>query len=403
MKKRKNKTNTLVFIGNYLDEKIIKERGLLAPNPAGSNRMWRLSKAIQAQGFLSYIISPACSARIKFSSKIIHPARVVKKNGILVVYAPALAIPYLSIFFEFFSMSWIFLRLYFLRNIKLTMLYCYYPSTILVALISKILRIKIIEDLEDIVTPRVSDWFNKPIMFSLQQSFGGLLMKMSIYLSDLIIIPSSKFLFKTIENKNYLVIDGCIDVSGDTSLIFEDEKITVLLAGMLDEEQGVNLYLNALSILNNNEKLAERFRFDICGLSLEEESLKASLAKFDNLDLTYHGFVSSLEFNLILKKTHVCLVLQNPTGRNSQQKTPSKGYEYMASGKSIIVSSIGDYVNLPNNTRFLLTEYTPENIISILSNLSHEDIIEIGNNAKQFANENWGFENIGKKIINRLL
>ncbi|UKJ08253.1 glycosyltransferase [Solitalea lacus] len=402
MRKGKNNTNSSVFIGNYLDESIQNERGLLAPNPAGSNRMWRMSKAVQSQGFLSYIISPACSARIKFNSKIVHPARIARKNGIIVIYAPALAIPYFSILFEFFSMAWIFLGLTFLRNIRVAMLYCYYPSTIIVGLIAKIQRIKIIEDLEDIVTPKLSDWFSKPIMFSLQQAIGGFLMRISIWLSDLIIIPSSKFLFKTIENKNYLVIDGCIDVSGDTKLNFEDEKITVLLAGMLDEEQGIDLYLQTLDIVKNNEKFAKRFKFNICGLSLNEESLKASLARFVNLDLTYYGFVSSSEFNAILKKTHVCLVLQNPTGRNAQQKTPSKGYEYMASGKAVIVTPIGDYINLPNNTCFVLSEYSPQNIISILSKINHESIIEIGGNAKQFANENWGFENIGKKIINRL-
>ncbi|MFL9831935.1 glycosyltransferase [Flavobacterium sp. ST-87] len=403
MKKRKNKTNTSVFIGNYLDEKIIKERGLLAPNPAGSNRMWRLSKAVQTQGFLPYIISPACSARIKFNSKIIHPTHIVRKNGIIIVYAPALAIPYLSILFEFFSMSWIFLRLNFLRNIKLTILYCYYPSTIFVAFIAKILRIKIIEDLEDIVTPKASDWFSTSIMFAIQQSVGSFLMRTSIALSDLIIIPSSKFLFKKIESKSFLIVNGCIDVSGDTNLVFEDERINVLLAGMLDEEQGIGLYLQTLDIINREEKLSKKIRFDICGLSLNEEELKVSLEKFSNLDINYYGFVSSQEFNAILKKTHICLVLQNPTGRNSQQKTPSKGYEYMAFGKPIIVTAIGDYVNLPENVCFLIKDYLPSNIINILNEIKKESIVEIGENAKTFARANWGFENVGEKIINGLI
>lgn len=403
MRNRKNNINCSVFIGNYLDQTIQIERGLLAPNPAGSNRMLRLSKALQTKGFLSYIISPACSARIKFNSKIVHPTQIIRKNGIIIIYAPALAIPYFSILFEFFSMSWVFLSLAFRRNIRIAILYCYYPSTVFIGLIAKIQKIKIIEDLEDIVTPKLSDWFNKPIMFSLQQTIGGFLMRISLWLSDLIIVPTSKFLFKTLENKNHLVIDGCIDVSGDILLTFEDEKITVLIAGMLDEEQGIGLYLQTLDIINKNEELAKRFRFSICGLSLEEESLKFRLSAFNNLDLTYYGFVSSAEFNIILKKAHVCLVLQNPTGRNAQQKTPSKGYEYMASGKTIIVTPIGDYVNLPNNTRFLLNEYSPTNLIDILSELNNEVIIEVGENAKQFARENWGFENVGEKIINSLI
>ncbi|WP_281637375.1 hypothetical protein [Flavobacterium marginilacus] len=402
MRNKKKNINISVFIGNYLDEIIQKERSLIAPNPAGSNRMWRLSKAVQTQGFLPYIISPACSARIKFNSKIIHSTHIVRKNGIIIVYAPALAIPYLSILFEFFSMLWIFLRLTFLRNIRIVMLYCYYPSTVFVGLLAKIQKIKIIEDLEDIVTPKLSDWFGDSIMFAIQQSIGGFLMRISIGLSDLIIIPSSNFFFKTIESKNVLIIDGCIDVSADKSLIFEDEKINVLLAGMLDEEQGIDLYLQTLYIINKNEELANRFRFKISGLSLNEEVLKNSLASFTNLDLKYYGFVSSAEFTILMKEAHVCLVLQNPTGRNSQQKTPSKGYEYMASGKAIIVTPIGDYVNLPNDICFLLSEYSPDNILAIVSNLNNETIIEVGKKAKQYARENWGFENVGKRIINYL-
>lgn len=402
MRNKKKNINISVFIGNYLDETIQKERSLIAPNPAGSNRMWRLSKALQTEGFLSYIISPACSARIKFNRKIVHPTRITRKNEVIIIYASALAIPYFSILFEFFSMGWLFLRLTFLRKIRITLLYCYYPSTVFVGLIAKIRKIKIIEDLEDIVTPKLSDWFSKSIMFSLQQAIGGFLMNISIWLSDLIIIPSSKFLFKTIKNKNYLVIDGCIDVSGDVNLIFEGEKITVLLSGMLDEEQGIDLYLQTLDIINKNEELARRFRFKISGLSLNEEALKACLASFTNLDLKYYGFVSSAEFTTLLEEAHVCLVLQNPIGRNSQQKTPSKGYEYMASGKAIIVTPIGDYVNLPVNICFLLSDYSPDNIIAILSNLNNETIIEVGKKAKQFARENWGFENVGNRIMNYL-
>lgn len=402
MRNKKKNINISVFIGNYLDEIIQKERSLIAPNPAGSNRMWRLSKAVQTQGFLPYIISPACSARIKFNSKIIHSTHIVRKNGIIIVYAPALAIPYLSILFEFFSMSWIFLRLTFLRNIRIVMLYCYYPSTVFVGLLAKIQKIKIIEDLEDIVTPKMTDWFNKPLMFSLQQAIGGSLMKMSLWLADLVIIPSSKFVFNGMNNENVLVIDGCIDVKESTKLISEEENITVLLAGMLDEEQGIELYIDTLNILNNDKYLAEKIKFYICGVSLEEELLKSRLAAFNNLDITYFGFVSSMEFTAILNKANVCLVLQNPNGRNSQQKTPSKGYEYMASGKAIIVTPIGDYVNLPNDICFLLSEYSPDNILAIVSNLNNETIIEVGKKAKQYARENWGFENVGKRIINYL-
>lgn len=402
MRKKNNKTDSSVFIGNYLDENIQIERGLLAPNPAGSNRMWRLSKAIQAMGFAPYIISPACSARIRFNAKLIHPTRIVRKNGIIVIYAPALAIPYLSILFEFFSMGWLFLKMSFKRKLKITMLYCYYPSTVFVGIIAKIQNIKIIEDLEDIITPKLNDWFTKPLMFSLQQAVGGILMRISLWLSDLVIIPSSKFVYGGMDKHEILVVDGCIDVKESSKLIFNGGTINVLLAGMLDEEQGLELYLETLCVVSKNETLAKKLKFNICGVSLEEPILKSRLEKFDNLDITYHGFVNSNQFNTILNEANVCLVLQNPNGRNAQQKTPSKGYEYMASGKAIIVTPIGDYISLPRDTCFLLEEYSPKNIIAILDRLTAQIIIETGEKAKQFAQENWRYDNVGKRIVNGL-
>ena len=378
MRNRKSNVSTSIFVGNYLDENIQKERSLIAPNPAGSNRMWRLSRALKSAGFLPYIISPACSARIKFDARIIHPARITRKNGVVIIYATALSIPYLSILFEFFSMSLLFLSLTFRKNVKITILYCYYPSTVFVGVLAKIQKIKIIEDLEDIITPKITDWFKKNLMFSLQQAIGVTLIKISIWLADLVIIPSSKFVFNGIKNKNVLVVDGCIDVKETPRLILENGNITVLLAGMLDEEQGIELYIDTLSILNQDKHLAKKIKFHICGISLEEESLKLRLAAFNNLDITYFGFTSSMEFTSILNNADVCLVLQNPNGRNSQQKTPSKGYEYMASGKCVIVTPIGDYVNLPSNTCFLLDDYVPENIISVLSTLNDEIISKTG-------------------------
>lgn len=50
----------------------------------------------------------------------------------------------------------------------------------------------------------------------------------------------------------------------------------------------------------------------------------------------------------------------------------------------------------------MLNEYSPINLVDILSELNNEVIIEVGENAKQFARENWGFENVGEKIINSL-
>lgn len=391
-------SKNIAFIGNYTDLRICENRGLRFPNPAGTNRIKRLSKALLSTGHRVYIIAPGSSARIKFNHKFYLKKQVLRSEGIILIYPSALAIPYLSSFFELIIVPMTFLGLNTKYRFRSVLMYCYYPSTILTGWLAKILKIQIIEDLEDIVSPRISDLITKPITFTIQQILGLILMKISIKISDLIITPSTTFIKKLNFKKRSLVINGCMDISK----CFEhpnQKQIQILLSGTLDKEQGIDLYLDALTLINQNKNLSKKYKFCITGISSNEAKLRKRLENLDNLEIKYFGFVENNRFSEILNQSHICLILQDPTGRYSMHKTPSKGYEYMASGKTIIVSSIGDYPFLPKNTHILLEEYTATCLVEILSDLDIKTVGQISKNAFLHAQENWSFEIVGDKIL----
>lgn len=398
----RNNKNSLVFVGNYLDEAILRERVLPAPNPAGSNRMLRLSKAMNANGFTSYIVSQASSARIKFNPKIFHPVKITKRDDVVILYASALAIPYLSILYELVSVTFLYLRLTMLRKVKITFLYCYYPSTVLVGLMAKIRGGKIVEDLEDIVTPRWNDWLKTSFLLAIQQSLGLFLMKIVLHLSDLIVIPTSRFISKELQERKVVVIDGCVGVESGSLNVVENTKIVVLLAGMLDEEQGIHVFIDMLILMQENSISLSKFRFEVCGIAPKDIDLELILSKFKLLDIDYYGFVSTARFKDILFKSNICLALQNPNGRNANQKTPSKGYEYMAAGKAIIVTPIGDYGTIPPGNLFILDEYTGQGLYRLLISLNPEVIKQTGTSAMAYAAKNWDFKKVGNRILNNL-
>jgi glycosyltransferase involved in cell wall biosynthesis len=84
------------------------------------------------------------------------------------------------------------------------------------------------------------------------------------------------------------------------------------------------------------------------------------------------------------------------------QKTPSKGYEYMAAGKAIIVTRIGNYGTIPPGNLFILEEYSGKALYELLMSLDPEIIKKTGSSAMEYASQNWDFKKVGNRIINSL-
>jgi hypothetical protein len=388
-----------LIIGNYIDDSIIRERGLPSSNPAGSNRMRNIAGAISLGNNITFILSSGSAARIKFSDKWIHPIKFVRKDDSIIIYSSALSIPYLSIIFEQISVALLFINLYRKYKFQIVFLYCYYPSTILAGIIAKLLRLKVVEDLQDIVTPKFSDVINNGALFALQQTIGYLLMHISLVISDVVLIPTKKFRNTFFVDK-FLVIDGCYNSNNYKYISSQGDIINILYSGLINEENGRNLFLNTLSSLNNLP--ITNLVFHISGIIEHENEFKAQLQTFSNLNIRYYGFLDTSSFQNLLTSIDVSLVLQNPNGRNSLSKTPSKGFEYMYYGKVVICTNIGDFNEIPDDCIVHLGAYTSDNLTNKILELPFVNLGAIKSNAVLFATKNWDYQRVQRKIVDKL-
>ena len=80
----------VLYLGSFLDEAIVAERGLRSHNAAGSNRMARLARALRSAGFRPILLSPATIARARRKGgALLHPARIRRSGGVVIIHAPA--------------------------------------------------------------------------------------------------------------------------------------------------------------------------------------------------------------------------------------------------------------------------------------------------------------------------
>ena len=388
-----------LVVGNYIDDEIKNKRGLPSSNPAGSNRIFNIASVMGQSNDSTLILSSGSAANIKFNKKLLHKYEIRRVGNNILIFSSALSIPYLSIFYEQLSIIYIFLKLFKKYKLNIIILYCYYPSTIFVGLIAKLLNIKIIEDLQDIVKPKLSDFWKNSILFGFQQYFGMLLMTIVLLISNIILVPSNRFIRQKYKKK-YLKVDGCINFNEIDICPSYDAKLKVLYSGLINEENGRNLFLETLYILD--KKINFEIEFHITGIIEDEENFISKLKEFTNLTIYVHGFLSVEKFKLLLKSINICLVLQDPYGRNRNAKTPSKGFEYLSNGKAVICSLIGDFPEIPNDCIIFLENYDKQALANILLNVPKIDINKIMVNAAKYSKENWDFNVVQKNIFYKL-
>jgi glycosyltransferase involved in cell wall biosynthesis len=390
-----------IVLGNYIDYHIKTKRGLPAYNPAGSNRMLRLAAALKSVDEEAIILSPACALSMKWTGTFYHKEEISFCNNIKIKYCSTIGLPFIGVIYEQFVVLLTIWKLSKEISVNSIIVYCYYPSSVLSSLFSKyFLGIKIIEDLEDICIPKLSDWKRSTEANPVQQLVGWFLMKVVVNIADAIIIPTSKF-FQFLKHKNKVeLISGCIEVP-DYSANYhhnEKDKVNVLFSGALEDENGIPLLVDFFKKIDIDLKLSQKFIFHISGHGSKEVWLKNEVVNLKNVQINFHGFLNEKNYINLLANVSVALVLQNPMGRYSEYKTPSKGYEYISNGKVVVVSEIGDFAQLPEDVVILLKSYNADDLLDIFEKMTSDQLHYISGNAYEYAKINWDSSVVGLKL-----
>jgi len=395
----------VLFICQLLTPSIVRERGLPSPNVAGTNRAVRIAQALQSAGAHVQIVSPATAMRQRWRGRFIHPRQVRHSYCLPVLFAWAVGIPILSSIFEPLALLLAACAACKKRRPSLVMIYNYYPSVLVSGLFIKWLYgAKLIFDLEDVCVPRLADWFGRGDARPVQQLVGWFFLKLGLAASDLVLVPSSRFLSVAKTNSNHLVISGCI-ATEESAILLErrsDQPVKVLISGKLDEEQGVGLVLDAIDKLICRTHVKGALEFHLCGFSDDEAAFRQRIASLQKkgANIIFHGGLITSEYIQLLADADVCVAMQNPHGRHGNVKTPSKVYEYLSRKKVVIASDVGDFSQLPTDV-ISLCDYDAIVLADRLESIAKDwpQWSHMGERAFQYAQREFSPSAIGNRIL----
>ena len=392
------KRDFCIFYGAAITDRAFRERCLPISNPATTKRMVRIASALRAAGERCAILSPAIMPRIPTTKKRLLPiAQCV--SGVPVLSISQLGIRIVGYMLTPFTAIASVMRLAKRRRIKTVVQYCYFPDAFLFSLWCKIAyRSKVILDLEDICRPRLSDWRRGSETRPVLQLWGAVLMRFSIWLADIVIVPTKKFA-TVVSSRKCCVVTGCQKVLSAQLNAGCYDKLTLLYSGGITAENGIEVLMEALRMLDGSP---QKFVIKICGAGAKHDWVKQQIKSLRNIKVDVLGFLDNESFESLYSTVDICFALQNPNGRHGFFKTPSKGYEALCSGKALIVSDIGDFHELPDDVCFHVRPYSAETLAGILAGLTLEDVFRRRIKALEYAKRNFDVAVVGAKIKERL-
>jgi glycosyltransferase involved in cell wall biosynthesis len=392
----------ILYLSYYYPLDVVKSRGLPG-NIASTNRVKRIAGALVSAQHIVQVATPGICARCGFTSKLFHGTYSTLDNGIGVTVAPAVVIPFVGALLE--PLLFPIWMLLFLRRSRFdgAIIYNYSPSFALISILLRCLGIPFVAQVEDITQPKFSDWRIGNESRPVQQLVLWFCMKTVAGLSSGLIVPSKRFQFFLPEKKPCLVLGGCVTDSewGEDRPIRLQIPIRVLFAGRYLTDDGLDLLIAAIKLLRSEKQYAEHFVFDCCGTKDYPNELRLlSTAKEDPV-IRLHGLLSDDEYRSLLAETDVALVLQKVQGRHANLRSPSKAYEFLAGGKLVITTDVGDFALLSGECLIMLQHESAEELVRILVDITEnpKKYEKIAIAARTFSRRESSSRAVGKKLI----
>ena len=212
------------------------------------------------------------------------------------------------------------------------------------------------------------------------------------------IVINEKIIDLYAPGKDSILIDGGVNKKIISSLFPLQEThgttYTFVCAGMLWDQNGTKLILDAMK-LNNND----RIRIVFAGKG-QDVSLIESMA-IEDKRISYVGMLNREELFRLYEKTDILLNLR--IEEPDDVHFPSKLLEYMATGKHVVSTPVahaerdyGDYITL-------LKDITPSGLASLMETIvytSKSELLEKGERARKFIVEQRNWNTQTQRIMN---
>jgi len=343
--------------------------------------------------------------RQKWTGTLVHPSRALKVGRLRVLFAWSLGVPFLGSLLGPLSMLLTVRRACRKNKPDIVLLYNHPIGILCGGLLAKWLYgARVMLDVEDVCVSRWEDWIGRGDARPMQQLIGWFLLKAGVAMCDRVMVPSRKFIATGNIRKEYIVVGGCIAVEAPQGLKQDlaGGSLRVLISGKLDEEQGVWLVLEAIATLGLRPASGRKLEFHLCGFAENEPALKRQVLDLQQagITITYHGTVAGAVYRRLLAGADICVAMQNPGGRHGSAKTPSKVYEYLAYGKVVVASEVGDFKELPDQI-ITLCRYDRVAVADQLRQMANEwpAWSKQGDRAARFAREEFSLRAVGDRIL----
>lgn len=395
---RGRESGLVLYVGNFITPQIKESRRLNSHNPAGSNRMERIATALRTARIRAVIVSPAATMRMGLCHRLWHKGCVCRTAALPIVLAPTLAMPLAGMMLSPWAQLWTILRLVRTHKVDAIIAYNFNPSMVLLAFFARLLKIPLLNNIEDVATTRWRDFLPRSSARPVQQVVFSVCMHLVAVLSRGIIIPSKKFLRHVGRDKPWLLVTGCVETPLKRPASAESKPLRVLFAGKLEPEHGSDCVAELIQRIDSNSP-SFGLEIHVSGAGAGAERLKAVTESCRQVKAAFHGFVARNEFQRLLEAADVCLVLQRPDGRYATYKTPSKAYEYLAYGKVVLGTAVGDLAETGTDAMVIVPlEATAvlEKLQALLSDRPR--LAELQRAAREHAERHFAYNVVGARL-----
>ena len=354
------------YIGFYDVESYILENRVRSI--AAVNKMNYIASAMESAGYTIEIISPSWSS----NKKGLYKGRNVKiSENIILKIGPTFGAN------NFFTskirvfLSWIWLFIYLIKNVKKNEKIIVYHSMMAILPIyyaQKIKSFNIILELNEI--------YQDVTVFS--PTFKKLELQI-IKNSQAYILSTELLKSKINSKKSFLVNYGNYKIGEKVDFSFND-KIHVVYAGIVDKEKE-----GAFNALECAPFLTDKYIIHIIGFGNEKDIIELQTRivesnKYNACKVVYDGLKTGEEYIEYVSKCHIGLSTQSPGAEYNNSSFPSKVLSYLSMGLRVV--SVDIPAIKTSKIGHLLYYYTENNGKSISESILNIDINAIYDSKK---------------------
>lgn len=322
----------LIYLCNALDERTCAERGISSDSPAATQKVLQVASALRKSGVRAVALSMG-RGRQRGSGKW-HPAKVVRTQGVTIVYAPFFDYPVLTHLISLFGLLPLLWRLRSSQGSTAVLAYNRLPHYLMAMELSRLLGLRRFLDLEDgdVQEGRSSwrRWFAR-----------GLSARFDSLCNAGAMLVASALRRQYVGSKTVCCYGVAAPATHERA--WNAKPLSVLLGGTLQRTTGAQLFVETITLLRESAQPGlDAIEFVVTGKGDMAPCLQALAAQEGFPKVHFLGSVPRSEYLEAARQAHVGLALKLPRSDLADTTFPSKVIELASAGLLVLSTRISD-------------------------------------------------------------